>query len=108
MEQTELEKIVKNNIKKNEEDHAKIMDHLDSAIMDLKWMKIISRAILGSILGYFLTLGYFIFENDWANKDDIKELQECIDKGTDLHYNNERRLYKLEENILLMQERIKK
>ena len=99
-----LEEKVDRSIKKNDEDHFSIMNRLDSSLMDLKWMKIISKTILGTILGYFITLGYFIFSNDWATSADLKELKQCIEKGDELHYRNEGRLYKLEEKVKIIKE----
>ncbi len=87
------------NIKGNREEHNKILTNIDRLAGDIKWITTISKMILVTIAGYFIGLGVFIFTNDYASKDDVRELNSLIERGEELHYSNEKTIHTIEGKL---------
>ena len=84
-----LEQEVHNLKQKNTDEHQEILKALDAATMNIKWMTVIGRWILASLLGYFVGLAYYILSFDFPDNEVIAQMQHNIDKGDRLHYSNE-------------------
>lgn len=87
---------------KNTKEHSEILKGLENAAINIKWMNIIGRWILVSMLGYFIALGYFIFMNEWVEKEDIRTMDRIIQQGEVLHYFNERNIADLKTDIEIL------
>ena len=56
---------------RNTFEHSAIMSSLENLGSDVRWMSLIGKWILGSLLGYFIALGYYILSNDYATHEDV-------------------------------------
>lgn len=85
---SQLQKHIDEMDKLNIKQHSQLIEILDKAISDIKWMGIIGKWILASLLGYFVAIGYFIFTQDVVTSSDLKSLTKEVRKGETLHYKN--------------------
>ena len=89
--------------KMNAKKHENIMHSLDKLAGDVQWMKILSRWLLTTMIGYFIALGVYIFSWDFATQDDLSDIRKDVKEGEALHYRNERMIHDIlgKVNILV-------
>jgi len=85
----ELEEALKRSEKQNATDHNEILIKLDRAVGNIKWMRDIGTGVLATMLGYYIIIGYHVFNNNYATVEDVKAIHTEIKEGEILHYSNE-------------------
>ncbi len=101
-----LENIVKTMDKKHDEQHddivkamSSMMKTMEKTATDMKWMNLIGKFILTTMLGYFVATGYWIFTNGYASKEDLEKLEKTVKRGEELHYMNEHNIAEMSGKI---------
>ena len=88
-----------NNMKKNSEEHTDILTSIDVIITNINWMNVIGKWVLAVMLMYFVSIGIYIFSNDFAKKRDVDMLNDLIQEGEVLHYRNESVISSMETKL---------
>ncbi len=96
MAHDELEKRMGKSDKLNSTQHNDILNNVDTIIGNIKWMNLIGKWILATMLGYFVAIAVFIMNCDYATPEDIDKIETRMREGEILHYQNE----KVIENIV--------
>ena len=89
----------------NNKEHGEILKSLDMAIGNIRWMNIIGKWLLATMLGYFVAIGYYITTN--ATKGDIDKLHEEVTNGERLHYKNENHISEMNAKLNMITDYIK-
>ncbi len=84
------------NMKNNTQEHNDILNSIDVIIGNIRWMNIIGKWVLATMLGYFVGIAVFIMTCDYATPKDIEKIETRMKEGEILHYQNE----KVIENIV--------
>ncbi len=99
MAHDELEKRMGVSDKLNSTQHNEILNSVDIIIGNIKWMNIIGKWVLATMLGYFVGIAIFIFNNDYATHNDIDKIEKTIKDGEILHYQNEKTISSIETKL---------
>jgi len=91
--------------KQNNNEHNEILQKLDRAVGNIRWMNIIGKWLLATMLGYFIAVGYYIATG--ATKKDIVELQVHVENGEKLHYKNENQISSMNAKLELIKDYLK-
>ena len=83
--------------KQNNTEHVEILQKLDRAVGNIRWMNIIGKWLLATMLSYFIAVGYYIATG--ATKKDIVDLQVHVENGEKLHYKNENHITKIDTKL---------
>ena len=89
---------------KNELEHSEIMQKLDMAVANIHWMSVIGKWILGSMLGYFIALGIFIFDGTATENNRIDSVVERVSYGESQHKMNEGNIKEIKGSLEIIKE----
>ncbi len=94
-----LEELVTEATNKKLKEHHDRLTSLDKAVANIRWMNLIGKFMLTTMLGYFIAIGYYVFTIDNVKSNVIDAVNSNIKKGEKLHYKNERDIAKIDGKL---------
>lgn len=95
----ELEDTFINMKKDNYKQHSEILVNLDEAVANIKWMNVIGKWVLTTMLGYFVAIGYYILTSNFPTRAEVKLVKSRIDAGEKQHYTNENNIVSINAKL---------
>ena len=101
-----LEEVMEKTIIENTKQHNDILNSLDKAVMNIRWMNLIGKWVLATMLGYFVGIAYYIF-SDKVTHEDIASIKKDVSEGEKLHYKNENHISEINAKLGIIKEILK-
>jgi len=65
-------------VDKNTHEHGALNTNMDKLAGDVHWMNLIGKWVLGTMLGYYIMIGYYILNQDSVAHYELKEITKSV------------------------------
>ena len=88
--------------KENTAQHRDLWERLDKVVIDISWIKSISKAILLTMFTYLLSIGYYIFTLDNVSQHEFDKINAEVHEVKKLRDKDEKTLNKMNGKLEIL------